>query len=353
MIARRMASMFPPVERSITVSAPRSMAILSFASSLSMFEVTAELPMLALTLQRALIPIPIGSSPSPRWTVFAGMIIRPRATSERIVSGSSPSRRATNSIASEMIPCRASSSCVMLANPLRTGCVSPAVLLARRRDEEIPEAPVEITLSLVYHLCERSVRRPRRPGRLSTAGLGTVVLFLRWQSLRQGRPRPARPAGEGVRRLTIGHPRFLLQAPVTFRRRLLIPLSGPMIVSRTRSLSHDPARPLPGMWRRALCGDLPPLPDPPGDRWPRTRPLAPVVTGRPDGPHRERQDRDRRAGLDRGHHRLRPPGPAPRHGAGRGAGARRSAPRRRHRRPRDPLPHRRRDRPRRHGGRPQ
>jgi len=49
--------------------------------------------------------------------------------------------------------------------------VSPAVLLARRRDEEIPEVPVEITLSLVYHLCERSVRRPRRPGRLSTAGL--------------------------------------------------------------------------------------------------------------------------------------------------------------------------------------
>ena len=49
--------MLPPVERSITVSAPRSTAILSLASSLSMSEVTAELPMLALILHLALMPI--------------------------------------------------------------------------------------------------------------------------------------------------------------------------------------------------------------------------------------------------------------------------------------------------------
>ena len=46
--------MLPPVERSITVSAPRSTAILSLASSLSTSEVTAELPMLALILQTRL-----------------------------------------------------------------------------------------------------------------------------------------------------------------------------------------------------------------------------------------------------------------------------------------------------------
>ena len=47
MTACRISSMLPPVERSITVSEPRSTAILSLASSLSTFEVTAELPILA------------------------------------------------------------------------------------------------------------------------------------------------------------------------------------------------------------------------------------------------------------------------------------------------------------------
>ena len=60
MIASRIESMLPPVERSITVSEPSSMAIFSLASSLSTFEVTAELPMFALILQRALMPMPIG-----------------------------------------------------------------------------------------------------------------------------------------------------------------------------------------------------------------------------------------------------------------------------------------------------
>ena len=64
MIARRIASMLPPVERSITVSEPSSTAILSLASSLSMSDVTAELPMLALILHLALMPMAIGSSPS-------------------------------------------------------------------------------------------------------------------------------------------------------------------------------------------------------------------------------------------------------------------------------------------------
>ena len=53
MMARRIASMLPPVDRSMTVSEPRSTAILSLASSFSMSEVTAELPMLALILHLA------------------------------------------------------------------------------------------------------------------------------------------------------------------------------------------------------------------------------------------------------------------------------------------------------------
>ena len=64
MMAWRIASILPPVERSITVSEPRSTASLSLASSLSMSEVTAELPMLALILHFALMPIPIGWRPS-------------------------------------------------------------------------------------------------------------------------------------------------------------------------------------------------------------------------------------------------------------------------------------------------
>ena len=52
MIALRMPSMFLPVERSITVSAPKWTAVCSFSSSPSMSLVTAELPMLALILQR-------------------------------------------------------------------------------------------------------------------------------------------------------------------------------------------------------------------------------------------------------------------------------------------------------------
>ena len=50
MMAWRMASMSPPVERSMTVSAPRWTAVCSFSSSSSTLLVTAELPMLALIL---------------------------------------------------------------------------------------------------------------------------------------------------------------------------------------------------------------------------------------------------------------------------------------------------------------
>ena len=57
MIAWRMASMLPPVDRSMTVSAPRWTAVCSFSSSSSTSLVTAELPMLALILQADATPM--------------------------------------------------------------------------------------------------------------------------------------------------------------------------------------------------------------------------------------------------------------------------------------------------------
>ena len=77
--------MLRPVERSITVSEPQRIAQTIFSTSSSIDEVTAELPMFALILTRKLRPIAIGSSSG--WLMFAGMIARPRATSERTNSG--------------------------------------------------------------------------------------------------------------------------------------------------------------------------------------------------------------------------------------------------------------------------
>ena len=77
--------MLRPVERSITVSAPQRIAQTSFSTSSATPELTAELPILALTLTRKLRPIAIGSS--SRWLMLAGMIARPRATSSRTNSG--------------------------------------------------------------------------------------------------------------------------------------------------------------------------------------------------------------------------------------------------------------------------
>ena len=51
-----------PVDRSITVSAPHSVAHWSFSTSSSIDEVTAELPMFALIFTRKFRPMIIGSS---------------------------------------------------------------------------------------------------------------------------------------------------------------------------------------------------------------------------------------------------------------------------------------------------
>src|SRR3954452_14543425 len=85
MIHSRVAWIFFPVERSMTVSAPHLVAQRIFSTSSSMLLATALLPMLALILTRKLRPIIIGSSSG--WLILAGMMARPRATSERTNSG--------------------------------------------------------------------------------------------------------------------------------------------------------------------------------------------------------------------------------------------------------------------------
>ena len=105
MIHSRVSWMFLPVDRSITVSAPHSVAHRSFSTSSSIDDDTAELPMFALIFTRKLRPMIIGSS--SRWLMFAGMMARPRATSSRTNSAGSPSRTATNSISGVISPLRA------------------------------------------------------------------------------------------------------------------------------------------------------------------------------------------------------------------------------------------------------
>ena len=71
------------MERSITVSAPQRSAHRSFSTSSSVPELSGDAPMFAFTLVRLARPIAIGSRRCPRWFLFAGMIIRPAATSSR------------------------------------------------------------------------------------------------------------------------------------------------------------------------------------------------------------------------------------------------------------------------------
>src|SRR5204862_3820107 len=80
-IHSRVAWMFLPVERSMTVSAPHLVAQRIFSTSSSMLDATALLPMLALIFTRKFRPMIIGSNSG--WLILAGMMARPEATSER------------------------------------------------------------------------------------------------------------------------------------------------------------------------------------------------------------------------------------------------------------------------------
>src|SRR5215813_7102700 len=84
-IHSRVAWMFLPVDRSMTVSAPHLVAQRIFSTSSSMLDATALLPMLALILTRKFRPMAIGSLSG--WLILAGIMARPRATSSRTNSG--------------------------------------------------------------------------------------------------------------------------------------------------------------------------------------------------------------------------------------------------------------------------
>ena len=78
----------------MTVSAPQRVAQVSFSTSSSMEEDTAELPMLALTFTRNFDPMTMGSDSG--WLTLAGRMARPAAISSRTSSAGTPSRVATN-----------------------------------------------------------------------------------------------------------------------------------------------------------------------------------------------------------------------------------------------------------------
>src|SRR6516162_1013532 len=84
-IHSRVAWMFLPVDKSMTVSAPHFVAQRIFSTSSSMLDATALLPMLALIFTRKFRPMIIGSSSG--WLMFEGMMARPAATSARTNSG--------------------------------------------------------------------------------------------------------------------------------------------------------------------------------------------------------------------------------------------------------------------------
>src|SRR5262245_33067407 len=166
MMAARMTSMSPPVERSITVSEPRWTAVCSFSSSSSILLVTAELPMLALILQALATPMHIGSRRLARWTLLAGMTIRPRATSSRMSSGARSSRWATYCMASVISPARAYSSCVEQGLDMAvraSGFVGSDD--GRRADAQadgsLPGRALSRTVRRVW--CQHAGNRPRTP----------------------------------------------------------------------------------------------------------------------------------------------------------------------------------------------
>ncbi len=101
----RVVWMLRPVDRSMTVSAPQRVAHVILSTSSSMEEVTAELPMFALTFTRNRLPMIIGSISG--WLTLAGSTARPAAISSRTISGETFSRSATNSISGVISPRRA------------------------------------------------------------------------------------------------------------------------------------------------------------------------------------------------------------------------------------------------------
>ncbi len=108
---RLISSRSPPVDRSITVSAPASIATTAFSTSASGSARPRDDPRFRLTLVVRFSPIPMGSI-SRR--TFLGITARPRATRRASFSGSTPSFLATASTSGGVFPFFASSIIVMI-----------------------------------------------------------------------------------------------------------------------------------------------------------------------------------------------------------------------------------------------
>jgi len=126
--------------------------------------------MLALTLVRNALPTIMGSSST--WRMFAGMMARPAASSDRTFSTSTPSRSATNRISGVTRPWRASVSWVSPAGcsdnqGRRTGSLpstaaGPAVSYRRKVSPVVSGISRCGTLS-----APTSIRRDRPPFHVS------------------------------------------------------------------------------------------------------------------------------------------------------------------------------------------
>ena len=103
-----------PVERSITVSAPKWTAMCSLSSSSSTLLVTAELPMLALILHLAAMPIAHRLQPAGQMHFVRRNDHPSRGDFVANQLRREPSRLATNSISGVIWPARAARSWVVI-----------------------------------------------------------------------------------------------------------------------------------------------------------------------------------------------------------------------------------------------
>ncbi|OIQ82405.1 hypothetical protein GALL_358190 [mine drainage metagenome] len=169
-----------PVDRSIRVSAPHRAAHTIFSTSSEIEDVTAELPMFALTFTAKALPMIIGSLSGWRW--FAGMTARPRATSSRTSSTGRPSRAAAYAISGVTIPALAQTSCVA-APSTGSGWSHPSRVGASPASRSITAVGSVYGPDVSYRSrCSPLLRFTRRTGTRIPANPGTSAccLVLPW-----------------------------------------------------------------------------------------------------------------------------------------------------------------------------
>jgi len=106
-----MASMSPPVLRSMTASAPYLRATWSFCSSESRSTISLEVPRLTLIFMDSPSPMAAGSA---SWTGLCGAQMRPEAIPLRMNSSETPSFLAISFIRGDTSPLRACSMMVLM-----------------------------------------------------------------------------------------------------------------------------------------------------------------------------------------------------------------------------------------------